>query len=461
MKKELFKKFNTQDAVIVISPYPKQGEVYSAGASGIASYAKNVVSHMKNKVIVLADYAEEPIIYEEKNVLVVRCFKKNSPLMWVQITKELSQLNLIRNILIQFDFALYGSTLTSGLIIPFLTYLKLRRYTTSFVMHSVIEDILKLHGHVGLNLNKKTDFIKGKLFNFVFHSFYTIAGLLVKNIIVLEEPLKTILAEFVPAKKITTIPHGVDHELKEMNKIQARKELGIPNDEHIVLFFGYVNWFKGADFFAKAFQNRPEILGKKVHHIIAGGRSSTMKAHTCYKSFFAEVMQYVCDTPHIQMTGYVPQKDIKKYFAAADIVVFPYRYFMNASGVLSLTFSYRKPFIVANTIAHMFDSPDFKEAFKAVGLTKQDITFNLNDKSLVKQTEKVLKNGLKKKMVDAATIIREKRQYAYTALHYENVLFKPDFEAVVKPAYNYIYAFSSSVKRNTNNAINALRSIIA
>lgn len=461
MKKELLKKFNTPDTVIVISPYPKQGEVYSAGASGIASYAKNVVSNMNTKVVVLADYQAEQATYEEKNVLVVRCFKKNSPFMWLQIAKQLSQFNAIRNTLIQFDFALYGSIVTSGLILPFLAYLKAKGYTTSFVMHSVIGDISKLYGHVGLDLSKKTDSIKAKLFNLIFHTFYTAVGMLVQNIIVLEEPLKKIMEQFAPAEKITVIPHGVDHELGEMKKDVARKQLGIPNKEYVVLFFGYVNWFKGADFFAKAFQNRPEMLGRKVRYVIAGGRSSTIKEHTYYKSFFAEVMQYVCDTPHIQMTGYVPQKDIQKYFAAADIVVFPYRYFMNASGVLSLTFSYRKPFIVANTIAHMFDGADFKEAFKTVGLTKEDITFNLNETSLVNRTEKVLKNGIKKKMVNAATIIREKRQYAYTAINYENVLFKPEFEPAGKPAYNYLYEFSNSVKKSANNAINTLRSIIA
>jgi hypothetical protein len=53
------------------------------------------------------------------------------------------------------------------------------------------------------------------------------------------------------------------------------------------------------------------------------------------------------------------RKRYSKYFAAADIVVFPYRYFMNTSGVLTHIFS-----IVTNTIAHMFDGPDFKAAFK-------------------------------------------------------------------------------------------------
>jgi hypothetical protein len=127
--------------------------------------------------------------------------------MWVQITKELSQFNLIQNILIQFDFALYGSILTSGLIIPFLTYLKLSRYSTSFVMHSVIEDILKLHGHVGLNLNKKIDFIKAKLFNFIFHSFYTLVGFISPEHCA-EEPLKQFWRNR-SCRKNYYYPHGV------------------------------------------------------------------------------------------------------------------------------------------------------------------------------------------------------------------------------------------------------------
>lgn len=419
---KLMQKYNREDSLLIISPYPKKGELYSAGISGVASYTKNVVRNMKRRVIVLADYKEKPTIYEEGNALVVRCFRLNTLLMWPKLLKELRHFSEIKTILIQFDFAIYGGVLTSSLVLPFLLILKLLSYQTSVVLHHVILDVKKLSGHIGLGTGIGAT-PKAVLYNSLFKLFYRLLAPVASRIIVLEEVLKERLATVVPREKIATIPHGVDADLKKVDKTIARKLLGIGLDEYVVLFFGFVNWFKGADIFVETFEDKRHLLGRKARFLLAGGESPTLRNKMYYQRYFQQVQKLCKQTKAIDITGYVPQEKIPLYFSCADVVVFPYRHFMTASGVLSLVFSYMSPFVVSRELSDMFDAPDLLQALSACGLTKNDLVFELNKSSFIAKTEKVLTNGLRKRMTRLSHIIRQERSYQNTALIYQQLLF--------------------------------------
>lgn len=420
--KQLIQKYNHQDDLIVISLYPKKGELYSAGTSGVASYAKNVVSHMNRKVVVLADYQGKKEMYEEDNVLVYRCFRKNTPHMWISLLRILLQFSSIKNVLIQLDFAVYGSVVTTACVLPFLGILKMLGYKTSVTMHHVVLNVFKLKGHVGLK-EGVVDTIKGLLYNTLFHLFYIILGLVTGRIIVLEEILRQRLSRVVNHNKVITISHGVNNELNALQKEKARKLLGISQNEYVVLFFGFVNWFKGADCFVDTFKDTEKFLGKKVRFIIAGGESPTLKDREFYQEYYSQVVKSVQDSKSIEVTGYVPQEKIAAYFSACDIVVLPYRNFMTASGVLSLVFSYKKPFILSEELGRMFQAPDLHNALKSAGLRTSDLVFKLNKNSCLHATEKVLADGLKAKMVRMAEIIRNERSYKNISFLYERILF--------------------------------------
>jgi len=234
--------------------------------------------------------------------------------------------------------------------------------------------------------------------------------------------VSTLCAAKIPENKIEVVSHGVDTNLQPINKKLARKKLNLNQDNFIIMFFGYVNWFKGSDFFAETFKNTEKILNKKVSTIIAGGESPTMKNKGFYQKYFIKVTKTVADSPVVNMTGYVAQKDLVNYFSAADLVVFPYRHFMTASGVMSLTLSYGKPFIFSNGLGEMFESSDFKKAMSEIGLRKTDISFRLSKRSCLRCAENVLLNGLKAKMSQLARIEREKRNYQNTAYLYKQIV---------------------------------------
>ncbi|MEM4736954.1 MAG: glycosyltransferase [Nitrososphaeria archaeon] len=458
--RKVIKQYNHKDSLIIISLYPKKGELYSAATSGVASYAKNIVKNMKRQVVVLADIPDNQIpsprrshgfgkasachrprcfkadVYEEENTLVIRCFKRNSPLMWFVILKQLLKFNAIKNILVQLDFAMYGGIFTTSLVLPFLAILKIFGYKTNVTMHHVVTDIFKLKGHVGLG-NGVLDKIKGLFYNGVFHLFYLLLGLVSNKIVVLEEVLKTKLNSVIPNGKVVVIPHGVDSELTLIPKDVARKELGITNGDFVVLFFGFVNWFKGADFFVDVFGDTQKLLGKKVRFIIAGGKSPTMQDKPFYQKYFASVLEKIYSSKNVSITGYVPQKKIGTYFSAADLVVLPYRHLMTASGVLSLVFSYKKPFIVSRELGEMFEETDFKRAFENTGLKKEDAVFDLDKKFCLSVTENVLKDGLKAKMRNVAQIIRRERDYKNTASLYEKLIFDTAVAPTETPALSY------------------------
>ncbi|EKE04771.1 MAG: glycosyl transferase, partial [uncultured bacterium] len=208
-------------------------------------------------------------------------------------------------------------------------------------------------------------------------------------------------------------------------------------NEYMVLFFGFVNWFKGADCFVNTFKNKEKFLGKKVRFIIAGGESPTLKNRAYYQEYYSQVVESIKESKSIEITGYVPQEKIATYFSACDLVVLPYRNFMTASGVLSLVFSYKKPFILSEELGKMFQAADFQEALKSAGLRTSDLVFKLDKESCLKLTEKVLTDGLKPKMVRMAEIIRNQRSYKNIAVLYEKVLFEPSVAVSDQLALSY------------------------
>jgi len=144
--KNLVKKYNQSEAILMVSLYPKKAELYSSGTSGVASYAKNITTRMQSPVIVLADKNKRPHFYEEQGVLVNRCFTKSKLSLWLQVLKQVVRFNKVNRVVIQFDFGMYGSLLATALIVPFLLALKLLGKKVYIVSHHVITDVFNRSG---------------------------------------------------------------------------------------------------------------------------------------------------------------------------------------------------------------------------------------------------------------------------------------------------------------------------
>lgn len=405
----------------MISLYPKRGELYSKGTTGVASYAKNTALRMNGHVLVLADYDRNKSSYMEENTHVIRCFKRNTVRLWYDLYTTIRLYPNLRDVFVQFDTYMYGNMFVSGLIIFFLGFLKMAGIRTYVINHHVVSDVRRLSGHIGLGAGKRA-MLKAFLYNSLFHLFYRLLSIATYKIIVLEDSLNMRMQRYASADKIVTIPHAVDAHLEPKTKKASRKKLHIRDSDYVILFFGFINWFKGADFLVSAFSHVKKLGGRRVRVILAGGESATLKDKAYYKEYFKKTVKKIEQTSHIKLTGYVPQKKIATYFSAADLVVFPYRECMCASGVLSLAFSYKRPFIVSEAFSEMFETDGIAEAAKKAKLKLSDITFHLSKKDLLKKTEKVLQNGAKKKMSVMAQMLRKNRAFEENVKHYEALL---------------------------------------
>ncbi|OGY11083.1 MAG: hypothetical protein A3D26_02000 [Candidatus Blackburnbacteria bacterium RIFCSPHIGHO2_02_FULL_44_20] len=391
-QKGLLKKYNLETSILVIASYPPRGGVYtSKTGGGLAPFTKNTITAISDyqrttptdgKIIVLAETLGREEIYEEGNVLVWRVFKRNSIVLYKQLFGAVSQFSKVRNILIEFEFNCYGDFFIASFFPFFISLLRIFNKNITLVLHQVIFDLSQLSGHLGF----KGKSMKISIFNALIRLYYWFIASVSNNIITLEEEHKNRLAKLISEEKITAVPHGVDLNFKATSKSKARKKLGYRDDELVLLYFGFLTWYKGADFLVNTFAKRQyKIAGKRVRVILAGGDSPTLSSKPHYQDYIGKLRTKAEGSNTVSITGFVPQEDIPLYFAASDLVLFPYRTFMSSSGPLSLALSHKKPFLLSSSLKGYFLSPDFSSSLDQCGLREKDVLFSLRPTSLLKK----------------------------------------------------------------------------
>lgn len=144
-------------------------------------------------------------------------------------------------------------------------------------------------------------------------------------------------------KKISVIAHGnYLHMARPLpSRFEARATLGLPAEAKVMLFFGQIKEVKGLDL----------LLDAMAEVLKAYPEARLLIAGKPWKSDFAiyeEQMRKLgiadqCIT-HIH---YIPDDKVADYYAAADLVVLPYRRTYQ-SGVVLMAMSYGKPVLVSN-----------------------------------------------------------------------------------------------------------------
>ncbi len=360
--------FNRPDSLLVISTYPDQKTTHTGG--GLATYTKNSLLAIRKadplrKIIVLANITDEPETYLEKGILVIRCWERSLLSFYFPLTQALLKFDQVKNILLGFEFAAFGDLFTTGLLPLYLSILKLAGKRLVTVVHQVVSDLTDLATHTGIDKNKHLN-----LYNRLLIAYFRWLGFASHKIVTLEQNLADRFNLIVPGMKATAIPHGL-YPKKAIEKKLAQSRLNLDSRHLFVLCFGYLSHYKGSDLIVKAFK-KPLLVGKKkVRLILAGGENQTQGQKHHYRHFYKNLYKAIDNNPNIIHTGFVPDTRIKSFYSAADLVVFPYRTFMSASGPLSLAIAYRKPFIVSEPLANY--SP------ASFGLTTDSIRQSLKD----------------------------------------------------------------------------------
>jgi glycosyltransferase involved in cell wall biosynthesis len=155
--------------------------------------------------------------------------------------------------------------------------------------------------------------------------------------VVLSESVKRDLLRLRPNAKAIYVPQPIyDFFPTPPAQLVAREKLGLPSDQPVVLFFGLVRAYKGLGTLLQAMTNLP-----RARLLIAG---EFYQPRAGYERQIAELG--VRDRIHVE-DRYIPNEDVPKYFASADVVVLPYLS-ATQSGVSKLAYHFDKPVVITN-----------------------------------------------------------------------------------------------------------------
>src|SRR3989338_7095613 len=95
--KKLIHKYNQPGNLLVVTNYPPRGEgVHTAKIGGVAGFAKNTLLPLSlhynkedKQIIVLAEILNKACVYEEDGMLIIRCWKRNSMVLYWQLAKQI------------------------------------------------------------------------------------------------------------------------------------------------------------------------------------------------------------------------------------------------------------------------------------------------------------------------------------------------------------------------------------
>lgn len=125
-----------------------------------------------------------------------------------------------------------------------------------------------------------------------------------------------------------------------MSREQARETLQIGAGERVLLFFGFVREYKGLKYLLRAM---PKICREeeRVKLWIVGEFGSD-------KDDYLKLIRELGIEDHVRVQdAYTPDREVEKYFAAADLVALPYLT-ATQSGIVQIAYGFKTPVVVTN-----------------------------------------------------------------------------------------------------------------
>ena len=171
----------------------------------------------------------------------------------------------------------------------------------------------------------------------------------IDRFVAMSESVRQDCLRFLPAarhKDVTLSPHPLyDNFGQAVPKEEARRELGLPADKTILLFFGFIRDYKGLDLLMKAYARTITNLQSPITNnlllVVAG-------------EFYNNSEQYKTLEKELNLEGkmawhtdFIPDNKVRLYFSAADLIVQPYKT-ATQSGVTQIAYHFEKPMLVTN-----------------------------------------------------------------------------------------------------------------
>jgi glycosyltransferase involved in cell wall biosynthesis len=326
--------------VALVAPYPPAG-VRHGGHSGVASYTANLAHALADAgvhVEVIADRLEgDPEHFRDGPVQVRRAFTLGPGALPAAAAAALA--TGAAAVHLQWELFLYGGPPSLPGLFPALAGLRRARAARPLVttMHQVI-DPSEIDRHYTRLHRVGVPPIVARTGLATVQSTLNRAS---SAVVVHEEPFR----QWVPGARV--IPHGI--EVREpADRDESRRHLGIDRDRFVALCFGFLAPYKGVEVVLDA----AALTGPGVEVVIAGGEHPRLAGRDEFATALRREYGHAA-----RFTGWVPEDDVARWFAAADVAVFPYPKPFAASGALALALSLGTPVLMSPALARCAGAP--------------------------------------------------------------------------------------------------------
>lgn len=142
------------------------------------------------------------------------------------------------------------------------------------------------------------------------------------------------------AYRRTVLPTYNAFRFQNLTKETGRRLLTYSNSQKLLLFFGFIREYKGLKYLLKAM---PAVTSRLPEtKLLVVGDFAGDKAD--YLNLISELkIENYVDI----YDGYIPDKEVEKFFAASDLVVLPYES-ATQSAVVQVAYGFEKPVVVTN-----------------------------------------------------------------------------------------------------------------
>jgi len=161
----------------------------------------------------------------------------------------------------------------------------------------------------------------------------------VDGFLVMSKSVQEDLQQFKPNSHVRLQPHPLyDNYGAKVSREEALQQLNLAKSGKYLLFFGFIREYKGLDLLLEAMSDE-RIRAMGVQLIVAG------EFYGNSEKYEQQIQQLQIENQLILHTEFIAKEAVKYYFAAADLVVQPYKS-ATQSGISQLAYHFERPMVV-------------------------------------------------------------------------------------------------------------------
>lgn len=145
---------------------------------------------------------------------------------------------------------------------------------------------------------------------------------------------------------ISVIPFGINNAVPQTDlaSTDAKRRLGLKNDEKAILYFGRIRPYKGIEHLLAAYQ---QLTTRRSDYRLIMAGEPKKGSETYQHEIKRRIRQIDGNARIVCKFRFIPDEEMELYLKAADVLVLPYKEIFQ-SGVLFLAYSFGLPVVAAD-----------------------------------------------------------------------------------------------------------------